>query len=158
MHVAPLAGNPLAAEGAGIVLVEWLAEPGGEDPPLYIAPLHLHRSDDEAWYVLEGTLAFILGDERVEVPAGGGALPLRLVEPDWTVYCLGAGMDVSFETELIHRAGCEVHTFDPGDESAAYVAGLGEPALHFDQVAIWREDGTLRMYQSPVCWPASLSA
>jgi FkbM family methyltransferase len=89
---------------------------------------------------------------------GGWPIPLHLVEPDWTVYCLGAGMDVSFETELIHRAGCEVHTFDPGDESAAYVAGLGEPALHFDQVAIWREDGTLRMYQSPVCWPASLSA
>jgi FkbM family methyltransferase len=89
---------------------------------------------------------------------GGWPIPLHLVEPGWTVYCLGAGMDVSFETELIRRAGCEVHTFDPGDESAAYVRDLGEPGLHFDQVAIWREDGTLRMYQSPVCWPASLSA
>ena len=77
MHSAPLAGNPLAVDGADIVLVEWRAEPGGEDPPLYIAPLHLHRSDDEAWYVLEGTLAFILGDERVEVPAGGAAIALR---------------------------------------------------------------------------------
>jgi mannose-6-phosphate isomerase-like protein (cupin superfamily) len=77
MHVAPLAGNPLAVNGADIVLVEWRAEPGGEDPPLYIAPLHLHRSDDEAWYVLEGTLAFILGEERVEVPAGGAAIALR---------------------------------------------------------------------------------
>ena len=77
MHSAPLAGNPLAVDGADIVLVEWRAEPGGEDPPLYIAPLHLHRSDDEAWYVLEGTLAFILGEERVEVPAGGAAIALR---------------------------------------------------------------------------------
>jgi mannose-6-phosphate isomerase-like protein (cupin superfamily) len=77
MHSAPLAGNPLAPDGAGIVLVEWRAEPGGEDPPLYIAPLHLHRSDDEAWYVLEGTLAFILGDEHVEVAAGGAAIALR---------------------------------------------------------------------------------
>ena len=77
MHASPLAGNPLAVDGADIVLVEWRAEPGGEDPPLYIAPLHLHRSDDEAWYVLEGTLAFILGDERVEVPAGGAAIALR---------------------------------------------------------------------------------
>ncbi len=72
MHEAALAGSAL--EGAGIVLVEWRAEAGGGDPPLYIAPLHIHRSDDEAWYVLEGTLAFILGDERVEVPAGGAAL------------------------------------------------------------------------------------
>jgi len=77
MHSAPLAGNPLAVDGADIVLVEWRAEPGGEHPPLYVAPLHLHRSDDEAWYVLEGTLAFILGDERVEVPAGGAAIALR---------------------------------------------------------------------------------
>ena len=77
MHASPLAGNPLAVDGADIVLVEWRAEPGGEDPPLYVAPLHLHRSDDEAWYVLEGTLAFILGDERVEVPAGGAAIALR---------------------------------------------------------------------------------
>jgi mannose-6-phosphate isomerase-like protein (cupin superfamily) len=72
VHEAALAGSAL--EGAGIVLVEWRAEAGGGDPPLYIAPLHIHRSDDEAWYVLEGTLAFILGDERVEVPAGGAAL------------------------------------------------------------------------------------
>jgi Methyltransferase FkbM domain len=50
-------------------------------------------------------------------------------------------MDVSFETELIHRAGCEVHTFDPGDESAAYVHGLGEPKLHFDQDSLMREKG-----------------
>jgi mannose-6-phosphate isomerase-like protein (cupin superfamily) len=77
MYAAPLAGNPLAPEGASIVLVEWRAEPGGGDPPLYIAPLHLHRSDDEAWYVLEGTLGFILGDERVEVPAGGAAIAQR---------------------------------------------------------------------------------
>jgi len=77
MHASPLAGNGLAVDGADIVLVEWRAEPGGEDPPLYIAPLHLHRSDDEAWYVLEGTLAFILGEERVEVPAGGAAIALR---------------------------------------------------------------------------------
>ena len=77
MHVAPLAGNPLAAEGAGIVLVEWRAEPGGEDPPLYIAPLHIHHSDDEAWYVLEGTLRFRLGDDEVEASAGDAVMAPR---------------------------------------------------------------------------------
>jgi mannose-6-phosphate isomerase-like protein (cupin superfamily) len=25
--------------------------------PVYIAPLHIHHDDDEAWYVLEGGLA-----------------------------------------------------------------------------------------------------
>ncbi len=89
---------------------------------------------------------------------GGWPIPVQFVDPDWVVYCLGAGMDVTFERELIERVGCHVYTFDPGDESAEYVRGLDDPKLHFDQVAIWCDDGTLTMYQSPVCWPASLSA
>jgi len=50
------------------VIVEWTA-PGGDPRP--IAPLHLHRDDDEAWYVLDGTLGFRLGEE--ELAAGAGA-------------------------------------------------------------------------------------
>ena len=45
-------------------------------PPRLIAPLHLHRHDDEAWYVLEGTLIVQSGPDRdrdqVEVRAGSG--------------------------------------------------------------------------------------
>ena len=89
---------------------------------------------------------------------GGWPIPVQLVRPDWVVHCIGAGMDVTFELELIERVGCDVYTCDPGDESAAYVRGQANPKLHFDQVAIWRTDGTLRMYQSPVTFPASLSA
>jgi hypothetical protein len=36
---------------------EWTDEGGGFDPPRWIAPLHLHRNDDEAWYVLEACCA-----------------------------------------------------------------------------------------------------
>jgi mannose-6-phosphate isomerase-like protein (cupin superfamily) len=36
-----------------------------------IAPWHVHHNDDEAWYVLEGTLRVKRGDEVVE--AGPGA-------------------------------------------------------------------------------------
>ena len=43
-----------------LVLTEAVA-PGGGD---YMAPLHTHDRDDEAFYVLEGTLAFRIGDER----------------------------------------------------------------------------------------------
>jgi mannose-6-phosphate isomerase-like protein (cupin superfamily) len=52
--------------------------PGGrEGSPLYIAPLHIHHADDEAWYVLEGTLCVPLGDRDVEIPPGGGILVPR---------------------------------------------------------------------------------
>jgi uncharacterized cupin superfamily protein len=72
MHAASLAGNVLA--GPSLVLAEW-RDPGGEtDPPRYIAPLHIHHSDDEAWYVLQGALRFRLDDEEVEAQAGGAVI------------------------------------------------------------------------------------
>ncbi|MGH2882252.1 MAG: cupin domain-containing protein [Solirubrobacteraceae bacterium] len=36
-----------------------------------MAGLHLHRTDDEAWIVLSGTLGFQVDDEReIKMPAG----------------------------------------------------------------------------------------
>ena len=75
--------EPLAAAGAvggregQFVLVEW-SDPGGltsrERP---IAGLHVHHSDDEAWYVLEGTLGFRVGDDEVEAGAGAAVFVPR---------------------------------------------------------------------------------
>jgi mannose-6-phosphate isomerase-like protein (cupin superfamily) len=72
---APLADGPLA--GAGLVLVEWTAPPAPPGPPQYIAPLHVHHEDDEAWYVLEGALGFRLGDEVIEAHPGAAVLAPR---------------------------------------------------------------------------------
>ena len=74
---AQLAGQLLRSDGASLVLAEWRDNGGGGDPPLYIAPLHLHHEDDEAWYVLEGTLAVRAGERDIEVAAGGGVLVPR---------------------------------------------------------------------------------
>jgi mannose-6-phosphate isomerase-like protein (cupin superfamily) len=53
-----------AARGA-MSIVE-LVGPTGDMPPL-----HLHRTDDEAWYVLEGEMSFFVGDEQpIRVSAG----------------------------------------------------------------------------------------
>lgn len=70
--VAPLSGRIVAPAGSDLVLSEVTDPGGGTDPPSYIAPLHRHDRDDEAWYVLEGMLAFRVNDAQVEVPAGGG--------------------------------------------------------------------------------------
>jgi len=35
-------------------------------------PLHLHRAEDEAWYVLEGTLRFRFGEREFDAEKGGG--------------------------------------------------------------------------------------
>jgi len=77
LFASPLAGATIAAANASIVLVEWTDPGGGFDPSRYIAPLHLHRDDDEAWYVLSGLLRVRVGDRDVEVPPGGGVLVPR---------------------------------------------------------------------------------
>jgi mannose-6-phosphate isomerase-like protein (cupin superfamily) len=57
------------------VVADW-TDPGMH-PGRPIAGLHVHRSDDEAWIVLEGRLGFQVGDERREVEAGGSILVTR---------------------------------------------------------------------------------
>jgi mannose-6-phosphate isomerase-like protein (cupin superfamily) len=55
-----------AAAGGAMSIVELLGPPG--DMP----PLHLHHTDDEAWYVLEGEMSFyVRGEHPVLVSAGG---------------------------------------------------------------------------------------
>ena len=72
--VPPLLG--LQIEGSDFVLAEW-ADDGESSPERAVAPLHRHLGDDEAWYVLEGTLGFVRGDERLEAPAGSAVLVPR---------------------------------------------------------------------------------
>ncbi|MBD3920605.1 cupin domain-containing protein [Paenibacillus sp. PR3] len=52
-------------------MAEWEAPgtPPGEEP-IWIAPLHLHHQDDEAWYVLDGLLCVRIGDEVVTAKRG----------------------------------------------------------------------------------------
>ena len=53
-----------------IGLVEVWADDGETSRDRPIAPLHLHRSEDEAWLVLEGSLGLRMGDDEVTVEAG----------------------------------------------------------------------------------------
>jgi mannose-6-phosphate isomerase-like protein (cupin superfamily) len=66
----PLAGNTIGSPDNAFVIAEWQAPGGPAGPPRLIAPLHLHHNDDEAWYVLEGTLIVRVGDAEIEAPAG----------------------------------------------------------------------------------------
>ena len=70
MLAEPLAGSTLGGSGDDFVLVQWTAEVGDH----WIAPLHVHHEDDEAWYVLRGRLGFLLGDEEFEAGPGSAVL------------------------------------------------------------------------------------
>jgi uncharacterized cupin superfamily protein len=73
----PLTGNVLGSTSNAFVVAEWQDGGGPAGPPRLIAPRHLHHSDDEAWYVLEGVLRVQVGNDEVEVPAGSGVLVPR---------------------------------------------------------------------------------
>jgi mannose-6-phosphate isomerase-like protein (cupin superfamily) len=73
----PLAGTVIGSTADDFVIAEWQDAGGPAGPPRYIAPLHLHRNDDEAWYVLEGTLCVQLGEEVVEARAGSAVFAKR---------------------------------------------------------------------------------
>ena len=62
--VNSLRGGELGGPEGDFVIVEWADS--GETGWDWIAPLHVHHSDDEAWYVLEGVLRFRVGDETYE--------------------------------------------------------------------------------------------
>jgi len=55
-----------ATSGGSLALVEHLLAPRA-----LAAPVHLHEREDEYSYVLEGRVGALLGDDEVEVAAGG---------------------------------------------------------------------------------------
>ena len=61
--------------GESFVIADW-TDPGTH-AGRPIAGLHLHRSDDEAWIVLEGRLGFRIGDSERVVAAGESLLVTR---------------------------------------------------------------------------------
>jgi mannose-6-phosphate isomerase-like protein (cupin superfamily) len=76
--IAPLlAGKVIGSTDEGFVIAEWRDAGGPPGPPRLIAPLHVHHSDDEAWYVLEGTLRVQVGSEEVEAGAGSAVFVPR---------------------------------------------------------------------------------
>ena len=81
MRAPLLAGKILGCLDNSFTVAEWsdAGAPPGVPPgrPRHIAPRHVHHNDDEAWYVLEGTLCVQSGDEQIEVPAGSGLLVTR---------------------------------------------------------------------------------
>ncbi len=55
-------GNAISAAGTTLVIREWT-----DSGPSY---MHIHRSDDEGFHVLEGSLRFRFPDREVDAPVG----------------------------------------------------------------------------------------
>jgi mannose-6-phosphate isomerase-like protein (cupin superfamily) len=73
----PLAGSTLGTGKNSFVIAEWRDAGGPSGPPRFIAPMHLHHNDDEAWYVLEGALCVRVGGKDVQASAGSAVFVPR---------------------------------------------------------------------------------
>jgi len=69
-----------AADTGGLLTIVEMTEPPGAE-----APLHVHRREDEAFYVLEGSLTVQVGDQQFELSAGDYAFGPRDVPHRFTV-------------------------------------------------------------------------
>ena len=67
---SPSLVNFAGSAESSFVIAEWEDHGGVSGPTFPIAPLHVHHSDDEAWYVIEGVLQVRAGDEILEAHAG----------------------------------------------------------------------------------------
>ncbi len=56
--------------GTTLVIGDWVTRAEEHE----VAPLHVHRADDEAWHVVSGALRFRFGNEHVIAPAGATVL------------------------------------------------------------------------------------
>jgi quercetin dioxygenase-like cupin family protein len=91
---ATIASPYRVAAGEGLADVWWKtgrltvkaggAETGGsfaqvevDDPRGTATPMHVHRNEDETFYVLEGEVTVLVGDERIDLAAGDFALAPR---------------------------------------------------------------------------------
>jgi mannose-6-phosphate isomerase-like protein (cupin superfamily) len=76
--IAPLlSGRVIGSTQDAFVIAEWRDAGGPPGPPRLIAPRHVHHSDDEAWYVLEGALRVQVDTEEVEARAGAAVFVSR---------------------------------------------------------------------------------
>jgi len=123
MTPAPMIIPPQAADAPGVgvrgvslVIQDWSA--GGEANE--VAPLHVHRADDEAWHVMSGALRFRFADDVITAEAGATVLvPAGVAhtfgnagpEPSRYLIILPERLD-----ELIKR----LHEAEPAEHPAIY--------------------------------------
>ena len=98
--------------GDRFVIMRWTAEVGDH----WIAPAHVHHEDDEAWYVLRGTLGFRLGDEQLEAEQGSAVMARRGTPHTYrnaggeeAEYLLVIPPRIASLIDAMHEAGADAH-------------------------------------------------
>jgi mannose-6-phosphate isomerase-like protein (cupin superfamily) len=108
---APMLNRSIGTTDNDFVIQENLDQPAPDGIVRKGVPLHRHRNEDEAWYVLEGKLRFQFGRREFEAGSGAGVLLPRGTPhtfwnpgPDPARYLLVIGPKTAGLLELLHGA------------------------------------------------------
>jgi quercetin dioxygenase-like cupin family protein len=105
------AGGPEAGHALSQIVVD---DPQGTGPPV-----HIHHNEDETFYVLEGDVTFMVGDERIDLAAGGYLFGPRDIPHSYVVRSERARMLVTACPGGIEQALVSLGVPVTGDEPPA---------------------------------------
>lgn len=79
---------------------------------------------------------------------GGWTIPVKLLDENSIAYCVGVGVDATFDFTLVKEFGCNVFSFDPTPKAINYMdkAEYDRSKLKFLPIGVWNEDTELRFY------------
>lgn len=167
MSIEPITKPYRVASGEGLADVWWKtgrvtvkvagAETGDAFSQIEVAgprgdatPVHVHHNEDETYYILEGEVTVLVGDERIDLAAGDflfaprdipHANVVRSERARMLVTCSPAGIEQLFVSLGTPVSGAEPPTdavMPPMDETARLFAGYGVdilgPPLSLDEL------------------------
>ena len=129
-------GGRLTVKAGGAETGNAFAQVETDDPRGTATPLHVHRHEDESFYVVEGEITVLVGDERIDLAAGDYAFAPRGVAHAYIVRSERARMLTTLSPsgleELFVALGAPVgdgeppeETMPPMDELIGLFAGYG---------------------------------
>jgi len=79
---------------------------------------------------------------------GKWRVPVDEIPKGAIAYCVGVGVDATFDVALASNYGAAVHSFDPTPRSIDYMNDLlrDYPDIIFHPIGIWNKETTLRFY------------
>lgn len=86
--------------------------------------------------------------ERLGTDYGGWTVPVDLLNKRSICYCVGVGIDASFDFALADQFKCKVFSFDPTPKAIAYMESeqYDRERLKFMPIGVWNEDTELRFF------------
>jgi quercetin dioxygenase-like cupin family protein len=75
-----------------------------DDPRGTAPPLHVHHTEDEAFYVLDGEVTVLVGDERIDLRTGSYCFAPRGIRHTWIVRSERARMLVTVSPAGLEQA------------------------------------------------------